>query len=600
MKKALYLTLFWALFATGLWAQFTPSGMNYQAVARDASGQVLAQRQLRLRISLTGPNETWPHYTETHQLQTDDFGLFNLVVGRGIALRGAWENVPWASTEGLWLQVELAQGPNDPFVLLSRSPLQAVPYAFHALSADHLTGEAAGGTSAKNQSVNWTTSGNSRTNAQIHFLGTRDRQPLIFKTNNQRRLTLTETGRLVLNPSHPSGKDDNKNHYAFVIDGSRNNQGIWIKINESRTTKNNFVTFEDSQGVVGRIEGQTISELKSTGAYKSQVAVYALTGASLIAQSVALYAESVGLAASGWAAGAVPGVIAQATAIVIEAAALLTESISWGVRIEKEIGVTYASGSGDYAEWLERAPGERDMEFGEVVGVKGGLISLNTSTADHFMVISRKPIVLGNEPSEGARDRYEKVAFMGQVPVRVAGPVQVGDYILPSGNHDGLAVAVNPTQMQTGDYRHIIGVAWEAGDNTLQNLVNVAVGINGNDVAQRVAALSQQLEHIVAYLEGKSSSPHGPVGGGGSSLPVSQFSKQLTDANFDQFVDQHADLLRQMYQEAAHQMTAQGESISPELQAFFADPIPLMKQLRRDPQYLTQWSMVDRTILNPR
>jgi hypothetical protein len=44
-------------------------------------------------------------------------------------------------------------------------------------------------------------------------------------------------------------------------------------------------------------------------------------------------------------------------------------------------GVTYESGSGDYAEWLERIDPEEKTTVGEVVAVRGGRISKNTDAA---------------------------------------------------------------------------------------------------------------------------------------------------------------------------------------------------------------------------
>ncbi|MCB0785516.1 MAG: hypothetical protein KDC02_15090, partial [Flavobacteriales bacterium] len=61
---------------------------------------------------------------------------------------------------------------------------------------------------------------------------------------------------------------------------------------------------------------------------------------------------------------------------------------------------------------------------GDVVGVHGGRISRRTEGAQHVLAISSRPIVLGNMPEEGLEHLYERVGFLGQVPVKVAGPVQ--------------------------------------------------------------------------------------------------------------------------------------------------------------------------------
>ena len=40
------------------------------------------------------------------------------------------------------------------------------------------------------------------------------------------------------------------------------------------------------------------------------------------------------------------------------------------------------------------------------------------------------PLILGNMPQLGKEPKYEKVSFMGQVPVYVSKTVKKGDYIL--------------------------------------------------------------------------------------------------------------------------------------------------------------------------
>ena len=41
------------------------------------------------------------------------------------------------------------------------------------------------------------------------------------------------------------------------------------------------------------------------------------------------------------------------------------------------IGVAYESGGADYAEWLKKADPNEVLSFGDVVGVKAGIISIN-------------------------------------------------------------------------------------------------------------------------------------------------------------------------------------------------------------------------------
>lgn len=157
-------------------------------------------------------------------------------------------------------------------------------------------------------------------------------------------------------------------------------------------------------------------------------------------------------------------------------------------------GVSYASGAGDYAEYLLRKNVGEKMSYGDIVGVNGGKISKNTSGAERMMVISYKPAVLGALPNESQEQFFEKVAFMGQVPVKVIGIVNIGDYIIPSGGNNGLGIAISPENITAKDVKNIVGVAWEASENELSyNLINTAVGINNNDNNPIVEKLEKQV-----------------------------------------------------------------------------------------------------------
>ena len=105
------------------------------------------------------------------------------------------------------------------------------------------------------------------------------------------------------------------------------------------------------------------------------------------------------------------------------------------------VGVAYESGSGDYAEWLEKENVEEVLSYGDIVGVVGGKISKNYATAEKFMVVSAAPAVIGNMPQPAEEHEFETVAFVGQVPVKVKGEVHIGDYILPSGDNDGFGTS---------------------------------------------------------------------------------------------------------------------------------------------------------------
>jgi len=158
-----------------------------------------------------------------------------------------------------------------------------------------------------------------------------------------------------------------------------------------------------------------------------------------------------------------------------EADAYTNDRVSAG---GKMVGVTYQSGSADYAEWLPKADLLDEFEPGQVIGIRDGKVSLVTEKADKVFVVSTQPIVLGNSPVEGSESNYVKAAFLGQVPVHVKGVVRTGDFILASGENDGLAIAVPPDELRGIHLPQVVGIAWETGLAPLLNVVNVAVGLN--------------------------------------------------------------------------------------------------------------------------
>jgi hypothetical protein len=170
---------------------------------------------------------------------------------------------------------------------------------------------------------------------------------------------------------------------------------------------------------------------------------------------------------------------------------------SWYDNHVANLGVTYESGSADYAEWLPKLESSEKFEASDIVGVKHGRITKNTDGADQLMVISTKPIVLGNMPEKGKEKNYEKVAFLGQVPVRVIGKVSLGDYIIPSGGKNGFGVAVPPEYMTTSDFKRVVGVAWSSGDEKAPySIVNVAVGMNHHITAGVIQQQAKEIENL--------------------------------------------------------------------------------------------------------
>src|SRR5687768_6173901 len=107
MRKLYSFIVLFLLFSGLAIGQQIPRGMKYQAVARDRVGEVLANKKISLKISLvSGVGQDKVYYTEIHELVTNPFGLFDLVIGEGKVTTGEFAAVPW-SHEDIHIQVSL-------------------------------------------------------------------------------------------------------------------------------------------------------------------------------------------------------------------------------------------------------------------------------------------------------------------------------------------------------------------------------------------------------------------------------------------------------------------------------------------------------------
>ena len=132
MKKSILLLAVLLLTTIATWAQGVPQALNYQAVARDAAGTILANQAIRLKINILQGGAFGPvQYSETHSATTNQFGLFALKVGRGTPVTGTFSSVPWTQADQ-WLQVEMDPAGGNNFFLMGSSELISVPYALYA------------------------------------------------------------------------------------------------------------------------------------------------------------------------------------------------------------------------------------------------------------------------------------------------------------------------------------------------------------------------------------------------------------------------------------------------------------------------------------
>lgn len=138
MKRLIRLLVIICISSFAVKAQ-TPEGINYQAVARDANGEVLKNTNVDVRISIlsgTTISNSTVEYEEEHKgISTNDYGLINLVIGAGTVTSGSSVAKPsavsWGQGKLHYLKIEISvngAGYED----MGTSQLVAVPYAYYA------------------------------------------------------------------------------------------------------------------------------------------------------------------------------------------------------------------------------------------------------------------------------------------------------------------------------------------------------------------------------------------------------------------------------------------------------------------------------------
>ncbi|MFZ1808844.1 MAG: hypothetical protein WAU36_16555 [Cyclobacteriaceae bacterium] len=116
----------------------SPQGINYQGVARSMDGQPLASKEISIRIGvLNGSANGEIEYTEIHEVRTNSFGLFTLVIGQGESSSSSFNFISWTSGKK-WLQIELDENGGRNFKLMGSQQLMSVPYALYAERAGNL------------------------------------------------------------------------------------------------------------------------------------------------------------------------------------------------------------------------------------------------------------------------------------------------------------------------------------------------------------------------------------------------------------------------------------------------------------------------------
>jgi hypothetical protein len=140
LRQAQCVTLCFLLLTLVVKAQTPPNAFNYSAVARNAAGQPIATTTIGIQITIlkTSPAGV-SQYSENHFVNTDAFGLFNLVIGAGAVQSGSMATIDW-SNDNYYLKVGMDATGGTNFLTMGTTQLLSVPYAMYAKSAGSVSG----------------------------------------------------------------------------------------------------------------------------------------------------------------------------------------------------------------------------------------------------------------------------------------------------------------------------------------------------------------------------------------------------------------------------------------------------------------------------
>lgn len=133
MRKIILLGTY-VLFSGLVFSQ-APQGINYQAVARNSSGQALTNQTIAVQFKIYDGNPSSGGLllcTDNHPgVTTNQFGLFTAVIGQG---NTCFTTIPWSSGNK-WLQVSIDPANGSNYTLIGSSQFMSVPYALYATSS---------------------------------------------------------------------------------------------------------------------------------------------------------------------------------------------------------------------------------------------------------------------------------------------------------------------------------------------------------------------------------------------------------------------------------------------------------------------------------
>ena len=114
----------------------TNKGINFQGIARDNNGYILANKSINIRISIKNDtSSSKSEYQEIMPITTNVLGLFTIIVGatetNKIVSAGSFESINWSKADK-YLQIEIDTVGDLSFIYMGTQKINYVPFSFYA------------------------------------------------------------------------------------------------------------------------------------------------------------------------------------------------------------------------------------------------------------------------------------------------------------------------------------------------------------------------------------------------------------------------------------------------------------------------------------
>ncbi|MEM6684305.1 MAG: hypothetical protein AAF617_00805 [Bacteroidota bacterium] len=257
MKKIL-LSLVMLLITITTFAQ-APDLINYQAIIRNDSGNLVQDSNVGIRVSILQTNATGTAvYTETHTASTNTNGLVTIMIGGGTT-SDDFSTIDW-STGPYFIKTETDITGGTNYTITGTSQLVSVPYALHAKTASSI--------SSQNNEVSDIQVSSTNIVPVSNYLVFDAFDAIVYVYNSTTGVWSSQT----INPSvsQTSVLSSNGNFLVFddfdnIVYAYSNATGTWFSqtINPSVSqasvfiSEGNFLVFDDFDDIVYAFSGKT-------------------------------------------------------------------------------------------------------------------------------------------------------------------------------------------------------------------------------------------------------------------------------------------------------------------------------------------------------